>query len=98
MEKKKLKLDTIKLSSFITELRKADSQTIIAGEIVDTSKIEKCTPHGSKGTCPSVNVCVTNEYLNCGDFFKTDLNQGCTRMACISGPNPRIIIKTNSNN
>jgi hypothetical protein len=60
MAKEKLKIEHLKIESFVTSIDKKETQTIIGGvDNVDTSRIDHCTPHGSIANCPdSVVLCV----------------------------------------
>jgi len=51
--KNKIKLEKIRLESFVTSLNNKEENTILGAQNVDTSKIQHCTPHGSIQTCPA---------------------------------------------
>ena len=69
---KKVKLNIIRVESFITNIDAKEKETIKGGmNHADTSIIQHCTPHGSIQTCPSEYNCNPIERLTFATVRRT---------------------------
>lgn len=79
--KKKLTLNQIKVSSFVTNVDQNLQETIQGALDQNGGAIDQ-----SKANCLSVNYCVSNEYDICTKIACSNL-QNCTRFSCEQSKN-----------